>query len=65
MEEDVKETFTEEQTFQLDLEVCGLKDISGRGDFSIITMEINRLFGKQGSLFSEVSTWDSVRVEKE
>ena len=47
MEEDVKEIFTEEQTFQLDLEVRGLKDISGRGDFSIITMEINRLGNRE------------------
>ena len=47
--------------FSLTLRPSGLKGISGQGDFNGITMEINNLFGEQGSLFSEVNIWDLVR----
>lgn len=46
--------------FSLTLRSSGLKGLSGWGDFSGITLEINRLFGELGSFLSEVNIWDSV-----
>lgn len=50
--------------FSLTLRSSGLKGISGQGDFNDITMEIKNLLEEQGSLFSEVNIWDSVRYRE-